>query len=138
MIRPLLFFNILTLIILLNTSCLFDDFLTDGATRVANDIREGSRALGSQEGSKYTIEHLPKSKPEGCSENYHLEFVKGSLIGIWCKSASTGQTTSSHVTTSHLNFVDLPKGYVVDKKAGEVTFIELERQNGRATIVGVH
>lgn len=109
---------------------------SDAATRVAEDIEESAKKLDQPGASEYTITHVPKSWPEGCDGDYTLQLSQASSLLVWCKDASK-KATSSHTTTYHLNFVDVPETFIVDKHAGEPAYIRIEKRNGKATVVGV-
>ena len=40
---------------------------SDAGTRVAYDIESGVSQLGSADGARVSVRHLPKSWPEGCA-----------------------------------------------------------------------
>jgi len=44
---------------------------------------------------------------------------------------------SSHTTTYHLRFVDVPQTFKLDKGAGEPTIIDLAKENGRVVVTAV-
>lgn len=112
------------------------DFLTDGATRLAYELEAGAQALGPSAGARLTLTHRPKASPEGCAGAYKLQLSANAGMVIWCQDAN-GKTVSSHITTYHLRFVDVPQTWILDKAAQAPTTIELERRNGRATVVAV-
>ena len=114
-----------------------DDFLTDGATRIANDIESGVAAFKSSSATSYSIKHVPKPSPQGCAGPYKLQLSERSSLVIWCKDASGSKVVASHTTTYHLNFVDVPRTYKVEKAVGEPAFIDLENQGGRITVVAL-
>jgi hypothetical protein len=66
-----------------------------------------------------------------------VQFSKASALVIWCEDSKTGEVTSSHTTTYHLNFVKVPKTYVLDKKAGDPLVIELTKTNGGIAVTDV-
>lgn len=113
------------------------DFLTDGATRIAYEIESGAAAFKRSSAMSYSIKHVPQPSPEGCAGPYKLQLSERSALVIWCKDSSGSNVVASHTTTYHLNFVDVPQTYIVDKGAGEPTTIDLEKQGGRIVVVGV-
>jgi len=110
---------------------------TDAATRIAYQIEESTQDFQNSPAQKITINHLPKSLPEGCSSSYTLQFSKNSSLVIWCKSELLGKTTASYGTTYHLRFVKVPETLVVDKREGEAALIDLEKQNGQIILTGL-
>jgi hypothetical protein len=112
------------------------DFLTDGATRVAYELEAGAGTLDPAEHARLTLTHRPKASPEGCAWAYKLQLSANAGLVIWCFDGA-GKTTGSHITTYHLRFVDVPQTWILDKAAQVPTTIELERRNGRATVVEV-
>lgn len=113
------------------------DFLTDGATRIANEIESGAATLKGSTAASYSLKHVSKPSPEGCAGPYKLQLSERSSLVIWCKDSSGSKVVSSHTTTYHLNFVDVPQTYKVDKSASEPSFIELEKQGGKIVVVGL-
>ena len=124
---------------------------TDGATRVAYDIESGVEKLGPQDGARTEISHAPKSWPEGCDGSYRLRLSKGRAVseglgdfhlaedsgGLAFDCASPRGYTHGYGTTYHLRFVDVPKTLEVVKTHNETAVIEVERQAGRAVVVGL-
>lgn len=111
--------------------------LTDGATRIAHDIRRGAREMKSSGLKTFTISHHPHKFPEGCSESYQIQFSANSSIVIWCKD-SAGQTTSSYSTTFHLNFVDVPTRLMIENKSvTEPLEIELSAGADKPSVISI-
>lgn len=110
---------------------------TDGATRIATDIQSRAEKLQKTDSRTYDVLHVPEKEPDGCGDAYRVQFSKESVLVIWCKDSETGQVTSSHATTYHLNFVKVPKTYLLDKKAGDPLVIELTKTNREIAITDV-
>ncbi|MGH8619366.1 MAG: hypothetical protein ACREUW_16890 [Burkholderiales bacterium] len=110
------------------------DFLTDGATRLAYELEAGAKKVSGS--GRTTLEHRPKATPDGCAGAYKLQLSANAGLVIWCKDAN-GKTVSSHITTHHLRFVDVPQTWIVDKVAGTPTFIELEKRGGKPVVTAV-
>jgi hypothetical protein len=110
---------------------------TDGATRIAYDIESSVAAFKRTNATTYSIKHTPEALPEGCSGPYKVQLSEQSSLVIWCKNADSSKITSSHTTTYHLRFVDVPRQFIVDKSAGEALFIDIEKQNGKVVVVGL-
>jgi hypothetical protein len=51
------------------------DFLTDSATRLANDLQKASEAMQGSSGATYILVHRPKASPEGCTHDYRFSSV---------------------------------------------------------------
>lgn len=115
-----------------------DDFLTDSATRAANDIEAAAEKLQRSSASTYTLVHRPKPLPEGCAHDYKIQVSQQSIMVMWCKSASGDSNVASHGTTYHLNYVDVPETTILDKRAGEPVTFELQKTSGKPSIVSVH
>jgi hypothetical protein len=109
---------------------------TDAATRIAYDIEASVRHLGTREGSTYTIRHITPSKSGECTGPFKVQFDQVGALIIWCKSAN-GDTVSSHSTSYHSRFVDTARTFIVDKPAGSVLSIRIERKQGRVVITNV-
>ncbi|MGB8435102.1 MAG: hypothetical protein WCE38_12655 [Burkholderiales bacterium] len=112
------------------------DAFTDAATRLAYDIESGAGRLGRESGAKYRIEHVTPSKAGECVGPYTVQLDKVGALVIWCKDA-TGRTVSSHSTTYHARFVDTPHTYILDKPAGAILTIYIERRGRRPVIIDV-
>ena len=112
------------------------DFATDPATRLAYDIEAGADLLASDNGATFNIRHATPSKSGECTGPYKVQLDKVGALILWCKNAA-GETVSSHSTSYHARFVEMPQTYLVDKEAGETLTLALERRGGRAVIVGV-
>ena len=114
------------------------DFLTDAATRLARDLRDGAGRLESSSAADRTVVHRMKASPEGCADGYRVQVTAASSIVIWCKSADGLRTVSSHSTTSHLPAVDVPQTWTVDKAAGEPLYVDLTRTAGKPAVSRVY
>jgi hypothetical protein len=129
---------------------LFTAACSDAGTRVAHDIESAAKTLGSIEGSRISIRHVPRSRPEGCAGSYTLTIGAGRALGdghgnfrivegarglsVHCVDPPAGGGS----TTYHLRFVDVPATLQVSKSAGEAAIIDLQRVSGRAVVVGLH
>ena len=109
---------------------------TDAATRLAYDIESGVERLGGVDGTTYSIEHRTPSQSGECMGPYSVQLDKVGALIIWCKDAA-GQTVSSHSTSYHARYVDTPKTYDLEKPAGTVLTIDIERRQGRAVVTDV-
>jgi hypothetical protein len=112
------------------------DVLTDAATRLAYDIKDGAGKLGREAGARHTIQHTPAMADE-CSGPYTVQLDKVGALIVWCKD-SAGNTLASGSTTYHARFIETPKTYIVDKAAGATLLIEIERRNGMAVVTNVN
>lgn len=129
--RPL--FTLLLIAVVSLSGC---GSFTDGATRIANDIEANVKRLSQQEGATFTIRHATPSKTGDCAGPFKVQFDKVGLLVIWCKD-SGGQVVASHSTSYHRRFIDTAETYIVEKPAGAVLLIQIERKNGRAVITKV-
>ncbi len=108
----------------------------DAATAIAYDI-ESHTARHTRAGTS-TLVHVPKSGRGGCKDAYKVQFSRAAGLVVWCWAAgSTTQAVSSHATTYHLRFVDVPETIIVDKQRGESLAIEVARAAGKPAITAV-
>ena len=112
-----------------------DDW-TDAATRIAFDIEAGADRLGTSAGARHTIEHATPSRAGECTGPYKVQLDKVGALIVWCFDGA-GRTVSSHSTSYHSRYIDVPRTWLVEKAAGESLWIELERRGGRAVVVRV-
>lgn len=111
------------------------DFLTDSATRLANDLQKAAEAMQSSPAATYTLVHRPKPSPEGCKHDYSFQLSRQSSMLIWCKSPNGERNVASHTTTSHLRYVDVPEQINLEKRAGEPITIELQKTLRKPVVV---
>lgn len=116
-------------LLLLLTGC-----FTDAATRLAYDIETSSRQIGNADGARLTLAHRTPSKRGEYEDDYKVQLDKVGAIIIWCKDKESAQVVSSHSASYHPHFVDTLQTIILEKKAGETLFIELERREGRIII----
>jgi len=100
---------------------------SDGATRIAFDLEGAAGDLRHSGAEHLVVKHVPKRFPEGCSGNYDVQLSAASSLLIWCKDGR-GEVVASHSTTYHLRFVKVPRTWILQKRDGEPTWIELTRQ----------
>jgi hypothetical protein len=112
------------------------DVATDPATRLAYELEAGAGRLGKAVGATYSIQHMTPSKSGECIGPYKVQLDKVGAMIIWCNDAS-GHTVSSHSTSYHARFVETPHTYILEKPAGTVLTIDLERRNDRVVITNV-
>lgn len=131
---------------------LFASACSDAATRVAYDIESGSKALGSAEGSRVEIRHVPSRWPDGCAGSYTLHIGKGSATadgngnfhinpgtdGLSVRCYNSSGNPHAWGTTYHLRFVDVPEAVEIEKQGGAPTVIEVERKGGKPVVVRLH
>jgi uncharacterized protein (DUF1778 family) len=111
------------------------DFMTDAATRLARDLREGADRLNASGAATRTVVHRMKATPEGCADSYRVQLTAASAIVVWCRSPDGQQTVGSHATTSHLPAVEVRQTWILDKGAGEPLTIELAATGGKPSII---
>ena len=110
---------------------------SDGATRIAYDIESGAAAFRRSDAKTTSIRHVPEARPDGCAGAYSVQFTASSALVIWCRKPDGRDVQSSHITTYHLRFVDVPKTYKLDKGAGEPILIDLAKEDGRVVVTAV-
>jgi hypothetical protein len=111
------------------------DFMTDSATRLANDLQRAAESMPANSGASHTLVHRPKASPDGCTHDYSFQLSRQSSLLIWCKSPNGEKNVTSHTTTSHLRYVDVPQQINLEKRAGEPITIELQRTLGKPVVV---
>jgi len=111
--------------------------ITDAATRIAYDIEAGAGRLGKEAGARYSIQHHTPSKSGECTGPYMVQIDKVGALVIWCKDES-GKTVSSHSTSYHARFVDTPQTYILEKPAGSILTIDIERRGNRAIVTNAY
>jgi len=109
---------------------------TDGATRLAGEIGNSVARLHQSSAPSLEMKHRPKPIPYGVKGRY--EIVMQSSLGSpgTCGSLLVGDLDSHNyqnwgynwATTSHLNYVRVPRELRIRKNAGEVTVVVLERR----------
>jgi hypothetical protein len=110
---------------------------SDAATRIAFDLEQAADQLASGRAERATVEHVPQAMPEGCAGAYSLQLSAASVLVIWCRDATGAATVSSHATTYHLRFVDVPQTLRIDKPAGAPVWIDLVRSAGKPQVTGL-
>ena len=91
--------------------------------------------MPANSGASHTLVHRPKASPDGCTHDYSFQLSRQSSLLIWCKSANGEKNVTSHTTTSHLRYVDVPQQINLEKRAGEPITIELQRTLGKPVVV---
>lgn len=120
----------------LATAC--DEFLVDAATAIAYDIERQAGSFARSGAERATIVHIPSSSRAGCKDDYRVQFSGSSALVIWCRApGSATETVSSHSTTYHLRFVEVPETTILDKKRGESLTIDLMRGSGKPVVTAV-
>ena len=110
---------------------------TDAATRVAYDLESGAKKMRASNLQSLTVDHGPRSEPEGCPRGYTLQLSEAAGLLVWCQDSIGGASSSSHITTYHLHYVKVPRTYKIHKNAGEHTFIELSRDDDDIIVTAV-
>lgn len=108
--------------------------LTDAATRLGYDLRDGADSLAPVEGSRKTVMHRMKSWPEGCSGHYDLQ-IEQRIIAVWCKV--DGQTHGSYTTSLHAPAMTVAERWLLTRTKDQPVIATFERQGGRAVLIKV-
>lgn len=109
-----------------------DFTLEGGATAIANDIE--SQVKGAASGTTLLVHRTTKQRG-GCADAYKVQFSRDAGMVVWCYApGNTTEVVSSHSTTYHLRFVDVPETTIVDKPKGEPLRIEIERGAGKPVV----
>lgn len=114
------------------------NLLTDAATRLARDLRDGSDRLAASGAPSRVVIHRMRASPEGCRHAYRAQLSAASAIVVWCMSEDGRTAVSGYSTSSHLPAVAVPQTWIVDKAAGEPLYIELARMPGKPTVARVY
>ena len=110
---------------------------TDAATRVAYDIEAGAKRFRKAPTVAATVEHAPKATPEGCPGGYTLQLSAESALLVWCQDSIAGPSLSSHTTTYHLNYVEVPRTLVIHKGRGQHVWLDLAKDGDRIVVTGL-
>lgn len=110
--------------------------LTDPATSLAYAIEAGASHLPSTDGARCTIRYEPPGSVAADGGSYAVQFDKVGALIVWYKDAG-GKVVDSGSTSFLARFVDTPRTYKIDKPGDAPLLIDLEREHGRAVIVGV-
>src|SRR3569832_1876858 len=102
---------------------------TDAATRLAYDIESGVNRMNRQNETRHSIRHAPAESSE-CAGPYTVQLDKVGALIVWCKDTA-GNIVASGSTSYHARFIDTPTTYILDKPAGAILTIDLERRAGR-------
>jgi hypothetical protein len=110
---------------------------TDAATRVADDLEAGAKRFRKTATATATVEHSPKATPEGCPGGYTLQLSEESALLVWCQDSIGGPSVTSHTTTYHLNYVDVPRTLVIHKERGQHVWLDLAKEGDRIVVTGL-
>jgi hypothetical protein len=110
---------------------------TDAATRVAYDLEAGAKRFRKTPTVAATVEHSPKASPEGCPDGYTLQLSEESALLVWCQDSIAGPAVSSHTTTYHLNYVDVPRTLIIHKGRGQHVWLDLAKDGDRIVVTGL-
>jgi hypothetical protein len=110
---------------------------TDPATRLAAELKSAADVVAKPEGARHTHIHRTPSRPGECEGPYRVQIDEVGALIVWCKSATSGETLSSHSTSSHADVVAAKETFIVDKRPSEDLVIDLARIGGKVTVVAV-
>ena len=80
---------------------------------------------------------LPAPAPEGCPGAYTLQLSQASALLVWCQDSIGGPSSASHTTTYHLNYVAVPRTYIIHKDSGQHVLIDLTKEGDAIVVSGV-
>lgn len=124
----------LTVAILLLQGC---GAFTDPATRLAAELKDAAEVVGKEDGARHTHIHRTPSRAGECDGPYRVQIDEVGALVVWCKSTTSGETVSSHSTSSHAGVVGARETFIIDKRPGEDLVIDLARIGGKVTVVAV-
>jgi hypothetical protein len=109
--------------------------LDDAATSIAYDIEAGVGRLEHSSDPALTSVHAPTASRGDCADDYKVQFSRASALVVWCYAPGDPEkVASSHTTTYHLNYVDVPETTIVDKKRGDPLSIEIAKSPGKPVV----
>lgn len=106
---------------------------TDGATRLAGDLRSGAADLRSSPLQTLEVEHRPSSLPDGVDGPYRILLLattdptRSRALVVEEVEAKPGRRARGWATTYHANFVRVPKALSIQKEKGEPTILVLRK-----------
>jgi hypothetical protein len=110
-------------------------FFKDPASALVSAIETGARELESSAAFKSTIVHPPSPSSGDCPDAYRVQLLQQGPLTVWCLAPDDpAKIVSTHITTSHLKYVDVRDTTIVDKKRGEPLSIELAKSAGKPVI----
>jgi len=121
-------------------------WITDAATRLAEDVVQNAGALRRESTIERTFVHHPRASPSGCRAGYTVTFQEslhhprsgGSLL-MGCHGESNFAAVGySYSTSYHLNAVRVPQELSVVKKTGESVKVTLRKRDGAIEVVGLN
>jgi hypothetical protein len=110
---------------------------TDAATRVAGDLEAGAKKLRASSQQTAVVEHAPAPTPEGCPGAYTLQLSQASSLLVWCQNSIGGPSSASHTTTYHLNYVAVPRTFIIHKDSGQHVLVDLTKEGDAIVVSGV-
>jgi hypothetical protein len=116
---------------------------SDAATRLAEDVGDGAGRLRRSTVQESAVVHVPRAHPEGCSGAYQVTFQEslhhpnsGGSILVGCVGSTNFVTVGySYSTTSHLNYVRVPKELRIEKQAGVPLTVMLRKASRTIDVV---
>src|SRR3569832_1649593 len=110
--------------------------LVRGLGRLAYDIEPGVNRMNRQNETRHSIRHAPAESSE-CAGPYTVQLDKVGALIVWCKDTA-GNVVASGGASYHARFIDTPTTYILDKPAGSILTIDLERRAGRVVVADMH
>lgn len=109
-------------------------WVTDAATRLANEVKDGAASLRSSNQDRLEIVHKPMSFPDGVNGKYEVVFqqtVDCTQCGsLWVYDLETNKPDfkpGGGSTSYHRNFVVVPKERSIRKAKGQAVVIVLHK-----------
>ena len=101
------------------------------------DLEAGAKQLRASSQQTAVVEHVPTPTPEGCPGAYTLQLSQASALLVWCQDSIGGPSSASHTTTYHLNYVAVPRTFIIHKDSGQHVRIDLKKEGDAVVVSGV-
>ncbi len=109
---------------------------SDPAARLAEDIKQATRQLAAQDGSRHTLIHRTPSKPGECAGPFNVQIDQSGLVFVWCKDEATAETRTTHEGKLDSGITAM-ESFILSKRPAEDLIIELARSQNKILIVSV-
>ena len=109
---------------------------SDPASRLADDIKQATAQLASQDGARHTLIHRTPSKPGECAGPFNVQIDPSGLVFLWCQDEATAETRTTHEAKLDGSITAMDS-FVLSKRPAEDLIIDLARSKDKILIVSV-